>query len=469
MGENGAGKSTLLKVLTGVYKPEDGQIVLGGTQITPSSPADAQQLGISMVYQEVNLVPHLSVAENICLGRQPRTMGVIRHGAMAKRARNAMGRLGLDLDVSKSLSSCSIAIQQMVAIARAVDIEAKVLVLDEPTSSLDTNEVERLYEVMRRLRDNGLGLVFVTHFLDQVYEITDRITVLRNGGLVGEWLTADLPRNALVAKMLGREESQFGQISDEEEQSREDAETRLDRSSTAPLISIENGGRRHAVADLNFKVYPGETLGLAGLLGSGRTETARLIYGADKPSTGTWSAAGRAGRIKTPRQAMAMGFGFCPEDRKAEGIIPGLSIRENMILALQCRRGWFRPVSRKTQKSISQKYISALRIATPDAEKQIQQLSGGNQQKVILARWLAADPKLLLLDEPTRGIDVGAKAEIEALVHQLRNDGMAVVFISSELEETLRLADRLVMLRDGRQVAILSGDEITGAEVMKLL
>jgi len=467
MGENGAGKSTLLKILTGVYKPDGGEIRLEGKAITPKSPSDAQKLGVSMVYQEVNLIPYLSVAENICLGRKRGVPGMVNYRAMRKRAEAALDRLGLKLDTDKPVASYSIAVQQMVAIARALDVDAKVLVLDEPTSSLDPGEVQRLYEVMRRLRSAGLGLIFVTHFLDQVFEVSDRITVLRNGKYIGEWDAADLTRGELVAQMLGRELKKMEEVEHEAEQAR--AEDTAAAGDSNVLLEAKNVGRKGSIEDLNFKMREGQTTGLAGLLGSGRTETGRLIFGADKTNRGQWLFRGKPVRITSPRKAMKMGFGFLSEDRKTEGIIPDLSVRENIALALQTRRGWWRPISTRKQRAMADEYIKALRIATPDGEKAIRYLSGGNQQKALIARWLVANPNLLIMDEPTRGIDVGAKAEIEALVTRLRNQGMSVLFISSELDETLRVSEELVVMRDRKHVETLRGDDINEPRVMKAM
>lgn len=469
MGENGAGKSTLLKVLTGVYLPDAGMIRLNGKEFRPKSPAEAQRGGVSMVYQEVNLIPHLSVAENICLGRSLGPRGLVNYRDMKRRAAAALDKMGLNLDVSRPVAAYSIAIQQMVAIARALDVEAQVLVLDEPTSSLDPGEVSRLFTIMHKLRDAGLGLIFVSHFLDQVFEVSDRITVLRNGSLIGEWDAADLDREALVRQMLGREVQAVEAVARETEQVRHhDKHAREEgRPAEVPLLEAQNVGRAGTVENLHFSVKKGQTTGFAGLLGSGRTEAARLIFGADRASEGQWLYQGKPIQINSPRKAMALGFGFCPEDRKVEGIIPDLSVRENIVLALQTRRGWWRPLSRKRQLQLADEFIKILRIATPDAEKPVRHLSGGNQQKVILARWLAANPSLLIVDEPTRGIDVGAKADIETLLNRLRRDGMAVVFISSELDETLRVSEQVIVMRDRHHVETLTGDEITEARVMR--
>jgi simple sugar transport system ATP-binding protein len=461
MGENGAGKSTLIKVLTGVYARDAGDFLLDAEPIHPQSPLDAQRLGISTVYQEVNLIPFLSVAENISLGRQPKRLGFLRWREINRRAREALARLDLHIDVTRPLNSYSVAIQQLVAIARAVDIQAKVLILDEPTSSLTAAEVERLFAVMRRLKSEGLGIVFVSHFLDQVYAISDRLTVLRNGRFVGEYEAAKLPRLELIAKMLGRDVDSVRQLTTKHADPAP-VEHR-------PLLRAQNLGRRGSVNPLDFEIRAGEIVGLAGLLGSGRTETARLLFGIDTPDTGQLYVEQAPVTVRSPRKAIALGFGFTPEDRKTDGIVPALSIRENVILALQARRGWLRPLSRAKQRELADHYVKALNIATPDAEKPIGELSGGNQQKALLARWLASQPRLLIVDEPTRGIDVGAKAEIEKLLASLCNQGLGLLFISSELEEVARDAHRVIVLRDRTKIGELTGDDRSVPNIMRLI
>ncbi len=457
MGENGAGKSTLIKVLTGVYQRDAGTARLDGADINAASPKAAEALGISTVYQEVNLIPHLSVAENICLGRQTSRFGMISWGAMARRAEAALARVDLKLDVTQPVSSYSIALQQMIAIARALDVSGKLLVLDEPTSSLDEKEVEELFKVIRKLRAEGLGIVIVTHFMDQVYAISDRITVLRDGQLVGEFETAKLPRTELVSKMIGKELSQVPTIQ------HDDAAAQTKRE---PLLELKNYGRAGSVTGMNLTVGKGEVVGLAGLLGSGRTETARLIFGVDKAQTGEMLLDGKPTQFSSPRQAIRAGFAFTPENRKVDGIIPNLSIRENIILALQARRGALKTIPRKEQEELAEKYIKLIGISTPGAEQLVVNLSGGNQQKVLLARWLATQPRLLILDEPTRGIDVGAKAEILKLVQSLREQGMSILFISSELEEVARDSQRVVVLRDRAKVGELTGKQISEENIM---
>ena len=459
MGENGAGKSTLIKVLTGVFPRDAGETRLEGQVIAPRSPREAESLGISTVYQEVNLIPHLSVAENICLGRQPTWFGVIRWGAIARRARAALARLDLSLDVSRQLSSYSIAIQQLVAIARALDISAKLLILDEPTSSLDRTEVEELFKKLRKLRDGGLGIIFITHFLDQVYEISDSITVLRNGCRVGCFATRDLPRINLVSHMIGKALHQVEALE------RKRASTASIRSE-APILETRGLGRKGFLQPLDLDVRPGEVVGLAGLLGSGRTETARLLFGVDRPDQGTIRIGHRAVRFSSPRAAIRCGIALTPEDRKVAGIIPNLTVRENIVLALQASRGSWRRLPVAEQEKLTDRFIHALDIKTPNREQVIRNLSGGNQQKVLLARWLATEPRLFVLDEPTRGIDVGAKAEVEKLIQSLRQEGLGVVFISSELEEVVRQSQRVVVLRDRRKVNELTEGEISEQAIM---
>ncbi|MCG3126996.1 MAG: Fructose import ATP-binding protein FruK [Phycisphaerae bacterium] len=459
MGENGAGKSTLIKLLTGVHARDEGSVRLDGEMIRPASPRQAEALGISTVYQEVNLVPHLSIAENIGLGREPTRLGLIRWREVRRRARAALARLELDLDVARELGGCSIAVQQLVAIARALDMRAKLLILDEPTSSLDADETAELFLVMRRLRDAGLGIVFVTHFLDQVYQVADRITVLRDGRLVGEYEAASLSRLELVGRMVGREFSAERAAPDRAKAG----------AGGQPLLDAQQLSRRGAVDRVDLSVQRGEVVGLAGLLGSGRTEIARLLFGIDRATHGGIAIEGRPVRIRSPRDAVRHGLAFTPENRKADGIVPHLSVRENIVLALQARQGIWRRISRARQEQLARRFIDVLRIRTPSPSTPVASLSGGNQQKVLLARWLATDPKLLILDEPTRGIDIGARAEIERLIDELRGEGRGVLLISSELEELVRACGRLVVLRDRRKVAELVGADVSENAVMEAI
>ncbi len=461
LGENGAGKSTLIKVLTGVHAPDAGTITLAGKRIAPASPKDAEQAGLSTVYQEVNLIPALSVAENIVLGRQPGRFGFVNWLAVRRHARKALARLEIDCDVDAELGSLSVALQQMVAIARALDLRAKLLILDEPTASLDEKEVAELFGIMCRLRADGLGIVFVTHFLDQVYAISDRLTVLRNGQLVGEFPTASLPRLALVGKMLGRDVS--------DESGRPASASTATKNAAATVLEARGLGRRGAVHPFDLTLRRGEVTGLAGLLGSGRTETARLLFGIDRADTGELYLHAQRAALPSPRNAVRLGLAFCSEDRKREGILPNLSVRENLIIALQAKRGGARSLARAEQEKLCAHYTAALRIKTADAETPIKNLSGGNQQKVLLARWLATQPELIILDEPTRGIDVGARAEIEALIAQLRADGLAVLFISSEIEEIVRTCSRVLVMRERRLAEEVGTADLTPGRLMQAM
>lgn len=446
MGENGAGKSTLIKVLTGVHDPDAGRILLDGEPVRFHSPGQAQAGGISTVYQEVNLTDNLSVAENLLAGREPRLGPFINFRAMRRRAKALLDEIGIDLNVAAPLSSYSIAMQQLVAIARAIDIDAKVLILDEPTSSLDRDEVAVLMRVMRSLAERGTAMVFISHFLDQVYEICDRMTVLRNGRLIGEWAVSELPESELIGHMLGREVQALDAI---------ERSAARHRPGDDVLVSARGLGRRGSISPFDLDIRPGEVVGLAGLLGSGRTETARLIAGADRSDSGTLELEGQRLRGHNPRTASARGIGFCPENRKTEGLVGDLTVAENMILAMQASRGWARTVPPARRDALVAEFIEKLDIRPADPDLPVRNLSGGNQQKVLLARWMLIEPRLLILDEPTRGIDVGAKADIQRLVNELSGDGMAVLFISAELEEVTRLSDRIAVLRDRELIDVL--------------
>jgi len=463
MGENGAGKSTLIKVLTGVYEIDEGTIMLYGKEIKIASTGDAQKNGISTVYQEVNLCLNLSVAENIYIGREPTKNGRIDWNTINKNAEQLLEeRLSLKIDVKKALSNYSVAIQQMVAIARAVDISRGILVLDEPTSSLDPSEVKQLFNVMRKLKAEGMSIIFVTHFLDQVYEISDKITVLRNGSLVGDYDADKITRMDLVSKMIGKDFSEIERINNSIKRSYE-------KMKGENLIETHKLGRKGSIEPFDIEIKKGEVLGLAGLLGSGRSECARLIFGIDKADQGTITIGGKTYSYIFPKKAISEGFGFCPEDRKVEGIVGKLTIRENIILGLQSNRGIFKYLSMKKQQEISKKYIELLKIKTPSMEQKIENLSGGNQQKVILARWLATDPQLLILDEPTRGIDIGAKDEIKKLIIKLAKGGMTILFISSELQEVVNCCQRVLILRDRNIIGELAGEDIQEAAIMQII
>ncbi|MDS0524227.1 sugar ABC transporter ATP-binding protein [Clostridium sp. SHJSY1] len=462
MGENGAGKSTLIKVLTGVYEIDEGTIILRGQKIKISSTQEAQNYGISTVYQEVNLCSNLTVAENIYIGREPKKSGRIDWKRMNRDAEKLLEeRLNLKIDVKKALNNYSVAVQQMVAIARAIDISKGILILDEPTSSLDDNEVKQLFKVMKKFREEGMSIIFVTHFLDQVYEVSDKLTVLRNGELVGTYDANKLSRIELVSKMIGKDYSEI------EKNTR--AKKSTENVKRDGLITTKSFGRAGTINPFDIEIRKGEVLGFAGLLGSGRSECAKTIFGIDKSTSGNITISGKTYSYIYPQKAIEEGLGFCPEDRKIEGIVGDLTIRENIILALQANKGIFKYLPIKKQQEISQKYIDLLRIKTPSMEQKISNLSGGNQQKVILARWLATNPKLLILDEPTRGIDIGAKGEITELILKLAKQGMTILFISSELSEVVKCCDRVIVLRDRNVIGELYGDDIEEEIIMKTI
>jgi len=454
MGENGAGKSTLIKAMTGALHLDAGTMLLDGKAVSFSGPAAALHAGISTVYQEVDLLPNLSVAENIMLGREPRRFGRIDWVRMRSEAVEALAVMGIDVDPRSPLSSHSLATQQLVAIARAISRDVRVLILDEPTSSLDQEEVSELFRIIRELKGRGVAILFVSHFLEQVYEICDRITVLRNGKLIGEYKTSEMLRIDLVQKMLGSDSANLTVIEAREQ-------SPVGPGGRKAVVAARGLGRRGATQPTDLDIFEGELLGVAGLLGSGRSELARLLSGVDVPDTGTLTVHGRRRRFRQPRQALKAGIAYSTESRKAEGIVSELTVRENITLALQADRGWIRRIPRARQDELSASWIEALDIRPADAERRVGALSGGNQQKVLLARLLALAPRVLILDEPTRGIDIGAKVEIQRLIGDLAANGMSVVFISAELEEVLRVGHRIVVLRDRQIVAVLDPDVVT--------
>ncbi len=462
MGENGAGKSTLVKVLTGVYPMDEGKVRLDGVPVVIRSPQDAQKHGISTVYQEVNLCPNLSVAENLFLGREPRSLGLIDWRQMNLKAAELLKKLNISANPAAQLDSYSIAIQQMIAIARAINTDCKYLILDEPTSSLDADEVKKIFTLMRQLRDNGVGIIFITHFLEQVYEVCDRITVLRNGELVGEYEVENLSRIDLVTKMMGKEIENLSELSVNPDESRFSGEE--------PIIEaheLSSGTKK--VAPFDLKMHRGEVVGFSGLLGSGRSELVRSIYGADKPVQGQLSINGKMVRIKKPLDAMMHGMAYLPEDRKVDGIFPELSVRENIIIALQAKRGMFRRISRKEMEKYADQYIQLLNIKTANIETPIKSLSGGNQQKVILARWLLTNPDFMILDEPTRGIDVGTKTEIQKLILKLASENKSIAFISSEMDEMIRTCSRMVVMRDRHKVGELTQGNLDESTIIRTI
>ena len=462
VGENGAGKSTLIKVMTGVEKQNKGTLLLDGEEVSIRSPQHAQMLGISPVYQEINLCDYLTVAENILLGREPHKFMRIDWKAMNQRAQDILSEMDVEIDVTRSLSFYSTAIQQITAIARALVISsARVLILDEPTSSLDAHETEQLFRVMNKLKSNGVSIIFITHFIDQIYEVSDRITVLRNGELVGTFETKSLSRLELISRMIGRNLSDFDDMSSIKLETGKNI-------SEEPLLLAEDLGLAGSIDPFDLELHAGEVVGFAGLLGSGRTEMAKLLFGIDQPDSGKVILDGEEINKFSPIKSIERGIGLCPEDRKALGIAGDLTIRENIILAVQARMGWFKYLTPQKQYEIADKYIDLLNISTPSADQKVKNLSGGNQQKVILARWLATNPRLLILDEPTRGIDVGAKAEIQKLVLLLADEGKSCIFISSELDEVLRTSHRVIVLRDKKKITEFIG-EVGNHKIMQTM
>lgn len=458
MGENGAGKSTLIKVITGVYEKDAGWITLNGTPIHFKSPQEAQNMGIGTVYQEITLCPNLTVAENMFIGRGKYVF--VQWNLMNAMAAQMLDSLGIPASPTQELSSCSLAIQQMIAIARAVDMDCKILILDEPTSSLDEDEVNKLFELMRELKARGVGIIFITHFLEQVYKISDRITVLRNGKLIGEYKTSSLPQIELISKMMGKALDDVAEI---------EKHKPLKSDSSVPVFEATALSSAAGVKPFDFTIHKGEVNGFAGLLGSGRSESARAIFAADKVTGGEVRMKGKRLKIKTPLHAMKQGIGYLPEDRKGDGIIAELSVRDNIILALQVIKGFYRPFSWKQAEEFADEYIKRLKIKTPSTNTPIKSLSGGNQQKVILARWLLTHPEYLILDEPTRGIDIGTKVEIQKLVVGLAEDGMSLTFISSEIDEMLRTCSRMIVMKDREIVGELSGMNLTENDVMHMI
>ncbi|HEX2528851.1 MAG TPA: sugar ABC transporter ATP-binding protein, partial [Geminicoccus sp.] len=459
IGQNGAGKSTLIKVLTGYHRRDAGSVMFDGQPFEVGSPQAAQAAGISTIYQEINLVGLRSVSENICLGREPKRFGLIDWKRMHETARGLLARFSIDIDVRRSLDSFSTATQQMVAIARALGFKAKLVIMDEPTSSLDDREVEVLFDVIRQIKREGVSVVFVSHKLDELYAVCDRVTIMRDGTTVRAADMSAVNKLDLVATMLGRDLNTVA---------RQGATAFGEKTHGAHRQVVSLAGMKAAprVQDATLEVGAGEIVGLAGLLGAGRTETVRLLFGADHPDAGEIRLDGQPFAPKEPIDAIGRGIGFCTEDRKVEGIVPELSVRENLTLALLPHLAKAGIVDEAEQGRIVEKFIKRLGVKCASPDQPIRELSGGNQQKVLLARWLCMNPKLLILDEPTRGIDVGAKAEIQSLIRELARDGLAVLMVSSEVEEIIEGSDRAYVMRDGRTVASLSGDRLNEHEVM---
>jgi len=460
MGENGAGKSTLIKILTGVYTKDSGEIKFDGKVINPTSSLQAQQAGISTIYQELNLVPYLSICENIFLGREIKKNGLIDWKSTEREATAVLKDMGIEVDVRQPLNQQSTAIQQMVAIARAISINAKLVIMDEPTSSLDEKEVAILFKVIRKLKAQNISVIFISHRIDEIFEICDNLTILKDGELVGEYAVKDLTKIDLISKMIGRDASTIVNYK------KDYSCSKIGDKIVCRAKNIRQGVKLQGI---DLEIRQGEVVGLAGLLGAGRTELAKIIFGSDACDEGELEVHGNKVKFRLPKDAIGMNFAFCSEDRKVEGIIPHMSVKENLTLAILPKLSKLGIVSTKKQDEIVHHYIRRLKIKTPHANQKIRNLSGGNQQKVLLARWLCMNPQLVILDEPTRGIDVGAKAEIEALIQEMAAEGISVLMISSELEELVRGCDRIAVLRDGRKVKELVGEQISQQSIMKAI
>lgn len=457
MGENGAGKSTLIKVLTGLHTKDSGEIIFEGQAVNPSTPLEAEQIGISTIYQELNLIPHLTIYENIYLGREPKKGSLIDWKREIRDSQKLLNDIGLEIDVKQKLGEQSTAVQQMVAISRALAVNAQLVVMDEPTSSLDKSEVKLLFNVINRLKEQGIAVIFISHRFEEIYEICDRVTILKDGDLEGDYDLVDLPELKLIEKMVGREIEENREIRQSSSNKYNEAVCSLINASTAKL------------KDVNLEINRGEIVGLAGLLGSGRSEIGTAIFGADMLDKGQIKIDENVVKIKSLRQTIARGFALIPEDRRVSGIIPNMSVKDNISLANFSNISKSGVISKKKQDEIANKYIADLQIKTPTPDQAVKLLSGGNQQKVILARWLCTNPRLIILDEPTRGIDIGAKAEVENLIGKLADDGISVLLISSDMPELIRNSDRIVVLNDGNVMRELVGEEMTQDNIMKAI
>ena len=454
VGENGAGKSTLIKVLTGVYPPDGGHLLHHQQEVSFANPRAAQDAGISTIYQEVNLVPQQNAARNIYLGREPRTrLGLIDFGRMHRDATAVLQGLSIDVDVRAPIGSLGLGAQQMVSVARAVSLSAGVVIMDEPTSSLEAREVETLFRLIERLRSAGTAIIYVSHRLEELYRMCEDVTVLRDGRVVRSGRLADLPRTELVAAMLGR------QLLDEK--ARQHAAPGQEVAGSPPTLSARGLSRRSVLHDVDVDVRSGEVVGLGGLLGAGRSETVKAILGGQPIDHGTVQVSGKPIRTGSPAAAIRAGIALLPEDRKLEGILPHLSVRDNIVLAALPGLSRAGVVSDRAADAVVDRYMKALSIKAYGPGQKVGTLSGGNQQKVLLARWLCLHPKVLMLDEPTRGIDVGAKAEVRRLIDELAEGGLAVLLVSSDTEELVEGSHRIVVLREGSVVTELRGGQVT--------
>jgi ABC-type sugar transport system ATPase subunit len=455
-GENGAGKSTLGRILAGIHAPDDGQVLIDGRPVRFASPADARAAGVAMVHQELSFCPNLSVAENLCLGALPHRRGFIARREVRRRAAGMLAAVGAGVDPDRLVGSLSVAQQQLVQIAGAIGGGARLLVFDEPTSSLSHQEAVHLYDLIGRLREQGVTCVYVTHRLDEVFRLCDDVTVLRDGRHVSTQPVGEIDQAALVERMIGRRLSEYfpGHVT---------------RSPGEVLLSVNGLSSPAGFRDVSFAIRAGEIVGVAGLVGAGRSEVARAIFGLDAEASGDVAVAGRSGRPRSPAEAIARGVGLVPEDRQRQGLVLSMSVLANATLAILDRLSRLGFVQRAAERRVAREYLDRLRVAAARLDARVATLSGGNQQKVVLTRWLAARCQVLLLDEPTRGVDVGAKAEIHGLIDDLASSGVAILLISSELPEVLNLSTRVLVFREGRVAGELSRAEATQDAVLRLM
>jgi len=455
LGENGAGKSTLIKILSGVYTRDQGSIYFRGESIDPKNPQESQSLGISTIYQELALVPQLSVAENLFLNREPRripALGMVDFKKMEADARHILGDLGVDIPPNKLVKDLTVAAQQMVEITKAISRNAQLILMDEPTSALSNKEVKAIFEIMNRLKEKGVAVVFISHRLEEVMKIVDRVIVMRDGQRVGELPIQDASMEKIIRLMVGREVGLFHKVKSEIKE---------------PVLEVRGLSGNNLVKDVSLTVHKGEIVGLAGLVGAGRTDVARLIFGADKRTSGTILINNEPVHINNPSDAVENGIGWVPEDRKHQGLVLSMNMKENASIAiLQRISNLVGMISLRQQNEIVENYVQKLNIATSSLDKQVNELSGGNQQKVVLAKWLATKPKVLIMDEPTRGIDVGAKAEVHALIGQLAKEGMGILMISSEMPEIMGMSDRVIVMCQGRITGEFDASSCDQEEIM---
>jgi len=459
VGENGAGKSTLMKILSGIYTKDSGSITIDGQAVEVSGPRAAQELGVSIIHQEMNLLPHLNVAQNVYIGREPRVGPVLKEGELRRQTRTLLEELGIDLRATATVGDLTVAQQQMVEITKALSFEAtKILIMDEPTSAISLSETQVLFRLIRSLRDRGVGIVYISHRMEELRQIADRVTVLRDGEYVDTRDVSEVTDEEIIAMMVGRELA-----------GKHDRKARPPRSVSDVVLSVRGLSTKNLLRDVSFDVHHGEIVGFAGLMGAGRTETARALIGADPITAGTVTVHGKEVRITGPHVAVAHGIGYLPEDRKRHGLMLDQDVAFNLTMSsLPHYQGPLGVMKAGKALEVTKSFIQSLRIKTPSTRAKVKNLSGGNQQKIVIAKWLARNCDVLIFDEPTRGIDVGAKEEIYALLQKLVDEGKAIVVISSELPEVLRLSHRIVVMAQGRVTGVLDSDEADQERVMQL-